>query len=236
MTADPAADTAPTLLRLLVQACAGTAALAFALFGGAGTLAWGAGWTFIALFVGSALAIGLWLRRADPALLEARLRSPFTPAQRPRDRAVMAAITVAFWLWLAAMALDARRLAWSHVPAALQGVGAAFITLAFAGWARVLRENTFAAITIELQSARGHRVVSSGPYAVVRHPMYAWALLLVAGTPLLLGSWWGLLGLPLFAALLVARLRGEEALLADGLAGYREYMAKVRWRLLPGLW
>lgn len=232
----PGAAPAPTLLRLLVQAGAGTAALAFALFGGAGTLAWAAGWAFVALFVGSALAIGLRLRRTDPALLDARLRSPFAPAQRLRDRAVMAAITLAFWLWLAAMALDARRLAWSHVPAVLQGLGGALVAGAFAGWARVLRENTFAAITIEVQSARGHRVVSSGPYAVVRHPMYAWALLFVAGTPLLLGSWWGLLGLPVFAALLVARIRGEEALLADGLAGYREYMATVRRRLLPGVW
>lgn len=66
--------------------------------------------------------------------------------------------------------------------------------------------------------------------------MYAWALLLAAGAPLLIGSWWGLLGLPVFAALLAARIRGEGALLADGLAGYREYTAKVRWRLVPGVW
>jgi len=79
-------------------------------------------------------------------------------------------------------------------------------------------------------------VASTGPYAVVRHPMYACALLFFIGTPLLLGSLWGLLGLVVFVPLLAARALGEEAVLLEGLPGYRDYAAKVRFRLLPGVW
>jgi len=134
------------------------------------------------------------------------------------------------------MAVDARRFGWSHTPLWAQVFGAALIMGAFYGWVRVLRANRFAAVTVRLQKERGQTVISTGPYAVVRHPMYAYALLLMIGSPLLLGSVWGLLGLVLFIPLLAARLLGEETMLMDGLPGYREYAAKVRFRILPGVW
>jgi protein-S-isoprenylcysteine O-methyltransferase Ste14 len=99
---------------------------------------------------------------------------------------------------------------------------------------RVFRENTFTAGTIEI--AEQQTVVSTGPYAVVRHPMYAGALILLLGTPLALGSWWDLLSLFPMTAVLVARLLDEEEYLARGLRGYREYCQKVRFRLLPFVW
>jgi protein-S-isoprenylcysteine O-methyltransferase Ste14 len=89
---------------------------------------------------------------------------------------------------------------------------------------------------VRLQKERGQTVISTGPYAVVRHPMYAYAVLLMIGAPLLLGSLWGLMGLVLFIPLLAARTLGEEVMLMEGLPGYREYAAKVRFRLLPGVW
>ena len=108
--------------------------------------------------------------------------------------------------------------------------------LAFWGWALVRRANTFASVTVRVQPERRQTVISTGPYAVVRHPMYAEALLFMIGTPLLLGSLWGLAGLALFLPLIAARAIGEEAVLMEGLPGYREYAARVRSRLLPGLW
>jgi protein-S-isoprenylcysteine O-methyltransferase Ste14 len=107
---------------------------------------------------------------------------------------------------------------------------------AFYGWIGVLRANSFAAVTVRLQKERGQTVISTGPYAVVRHPMYSYAVLLMIGAPLLLGSLWGLLGVVVLLPLLAARALGEEVMLMDGLPGYREYAAKVRFRLLPGVW
>jgi protein-S-isoprenylcysteine O-methyltransferase Ste14 len=115
-------------------------------------------------------------------------------------------------------------------------LGGTLIGLAFWGWAEVLRVNSFAVTTIELQGARGQAVVDSGPYALVRHPMYAFALLLMIGAPLLLGSVWGLAWILAFIPLLAARALGEEAMLRQGLEGYDDYARKVRFRLLPGVW
>ncbi len=96
--------------------------------------------------------------------------------------------------------------------------------------------NSFAATTIRLQTERGQTVIATGPYAVVRHPLYASTLLFMVGAPLLLGSLWGLLGLAVFIPLLGARALSEEALLTPNLAGYADYVRKVRFRLVPGVW
>jgi protein-S-isoprenylcysteine O-methyltransferase Ste14 len=148
----------------------------------------------------------------------------------------MSAILVVFIGWFGFMAVDARRCGWSHTPLWAQALGAALIVGAFYGWVGVLRANSFAAVTVRLQEERGQTVISTGPYAVVRHPMYAYAVLLMIGAPLLLGSLWGLMGVVLLLPLLAARALGEEVMLLDGLPGYREYAAKVRLRLLPGVW
>ena len=210
--------------------------VALLLFVPAGTLAWPEAWIFLGIFAGCGLATGVWLSRVDPDLLAERMKSPLRAGQRRRDRVIIAVMMGAMAGWLVFMALDARRFAWSDVPFWAQVLGAAMIVVAFVGWAAVLRANRFAVTTVRLQEERGQTVISSGPYAVVRHPMYAFALFLLVGTPLLLGSFWGLLGLAFFVPLLALRALGEEALLMDGLAGYRDYAARVRYRLLPGLW
>jgi protein-S-isoprenylcysteine O-methyltransferase Ste14 len=211
-------------------------ALCLLLFGPAWTFAWPQAWIFLLIFDACSLAVGLWLRKANPALAADREKSPLGANQAPRDQAVMAAILLFFVVWLAFMALDARRLHWSHTPVWAQAVGAALIVATFAGWAQVLAANSFATTTVRVQDERGQTVISTGPYAVVRHPMYAYALLLLIGTPLLLGSLWGLLGAVFALPLLGARALGEEAVLIDGLAGYRDYAARVRFRLVPGVW
>lgn len=223
------------LLRMVVRSLVGTVSLGSLLVLPAGRLTWPQAWGFLALFIGGGLATGVWLHKADPGLLAERMRSPFDAAQRPRDRAVMAAVLVVCAAWLVAMGLD-ERFGWSRTPAWAQALGAALIVAAFCGFVWVLRVNSFAAVAVRVQAERGQTVVSDGPYALVRHPMYAFGLLLMAGVPLLLGSAWGLLGLLVFLPLLVARALGEEAVLMEGLPGYREYARKVRARLLPGIW
>jgi protein-S-isoprenylcysteine O-methyltransferase Ste14 len=229
--------TLSTIIRsMILQTLGALAGAGVLLFLPAGTLAWPQGWVFLALFFGLSQATGLWLLRKDPALLAARMKSPLSREQAPRDRAVIVAILVCFLAWIVFMALDARRFGWSHTPLWVQVLGGSLIAAAFWGWTEVLRVNSFAATTIELQEERGQTVIASGPYALVRHPMYAFALLLMVGTPLLLGSAWGLLWLVVFAPLLAARALGEEAMLTAGLPGYADYARKVRFRLVPGVW
>jgi protein-S-isoprenylcysteine O-methyltransferase Ste14 len=138
--------------------------------------------------------------------------------------------------WLVLMALDAVRFRWSQVPLWAQALGAILIALCMYMAYLVFRENSFAAPTVKMQTERGHRVVTSGPYAYVRHPMYAGALLYFIGTPLLLGSWYGLAAAPLMVAILAVRAVKEERMLAEELAGYRGYAARVRYRLVPWVW
>lgn len=221
---------------LIIQSVAGFVLAALLLFLSAGTWAWPQGWAFLLLFTACSVVTDVWLLRRDPALLAARMRSPLAAGQRWRDRAVMTLILVAFIGWLAFMALDARRFGWSQAPSWAQALGAGLIVAAFWGWFRVLRANSFAATTIQLQRDRGQTVISTGPYAVVRHPMYASSLLLMLGAPLMLGSLWGLAALVVFVPLLAARALSEEALLLAGLPGYADYARKVRYRLAPGIW
>jgi hypothetical protein len=115
--------------------------------------------------------IGVWLKKTDPGLLAARMKSPISADQKFSDRAVMSAILVVFIGWFGFMAVDARRYGWSHTPLWAQALGAALNVGAFYGWVGVLRANSFAAVMVRLQEERGQTVISAGPYAVVRHPM-----------------------------------------------------------------
>jgi len=224
------------LVRMIVHTCVFAGVLAVLLFLPAGTVEWPQGWIFIALFVGCSEATGVWLLETDPDLLAARMKSPLSSDQKPGDRAVMAALFVVMAGWVVFMPLDAQRLRWSHTPVWAQALGALLILVAFIGWASVLKANRFASTQIRVQKERDQKVISSGPYAIVRHPMYAYVLPWMIGTPLLLGSLWGLLGIVLVLPLLAARTLGEENLLFEDLPGYREYAQKVRYRLFPGLW
>jgi protein-S-isoprenylcysteine O-methyltransferase Ste14 len=224
------------MLKAVVQNLVFAVVFALLLFLPAGTWAWPQGWIFLALFFGCSQATGLWLRKADPALLAERMKSPFSADQRPRDRAAIMAIFVVLCVWLVFMPLDARRFGWSHTPLWAQVIGAVLIVGAFCGWITVLRANRFASVKVRVQHERGQTVASTGPYAIVRHPMYSYVLLLLIGTPLLLGSLWGLLGVVVAGPLMAVRALGEESVLMDGLPGYREYTDKVRFRLIPGVW
>ncbi|MCI4589846.1 isoprenylcysteine carboxylmethyltransferase family protein [Sphingobium sp. BYY-5] len=226
----------PMLAQLLIRSLSGAVFMALLLFLPAGTWAWPQGWAYLLLFIGYSLATGLWLWKRDPQLLAGRMQSPLSSDQRPGDRMTFGVLLIVFCAWFIFIAFDARRYGWSHGPLWAQLVGAALLLWSFWGWTAVLRANSFAAVNVRVQGERDQTVISTGPYAAVRHPMYAYCIPYAIGTPLMLGSLWGLLGLIPFLAIIVIRLIGEETVLREGLAGYSDYAAKVRFRLLPGIW
>jgi protein-S-isoprenylcysteine O-methyltransferase Ste14 len=219
-----------------VKAVLWIAAMGAVLFLSAGTLEWRGAWIFMAEFVAASLAVTLWLAWRDPGLLKERMGGPFQKGQAAGDKVFMASFMVAWHGWLVLMALDARRWRLSQVPEALSDVGAVLILVGFVVVWLVFRENSFAAPVVRIQKERGQHVVSTGPYRIVRHPMYAGATLYLVGMPLLLGSWLGLLALPLLLGALAVRVRIEERALLDDLPGYRDYAKRVRYRILPGVW
>lgn len=226
--------TAAEMLRGVVSQVILTAVFIALLFGPAGTLAWPPGWAFLVLFAVCSQALGIWLLRTDPELLKRRMASPLGGGQTPRDRAIAAAIFVTVAIWLAFLGLDGGRLRLAPTPFWAKALGVALIIAAFWGWARVLAANRYAAITVGVMA--GQEVASTGPYAVVRHPMYALTPLLIIGGGLITGSLWSLAFLVPAEALLAARTLGEEQVLMAGLKGYPAYAAKVRWRLIPWVW
>jgi protein-S-isoprenylcysteine O-methyltransferase Ste14 len=220
---------------LLLQNTVLVVAIGALLFAAAGTLQWPAAWVFLAISAILGTACGLWLARTDPALLAERLRPTFQADQPAADKKFMLAFAAAVLVWLLAIGLDRRAHA-SGVPLLLQALGLAMYLLSTALIMWVFRENSFAAPVVKVQAARHHRVVSSGPYSIVRHPMYSGVMLFFLGASLLLGSWWGLAIAPLFVALFAVRARIEERALVEGLPDYADYAARVRYRLVPGLW
>jgi len=227
---------AGVLARLIVRSILWIALMGVLLFWPAGTWRWPQGWAFLAIFTICSALFCIWLYRRDPALLAARANFVVQEGQARWDQVFMACAVLAWNIWLAFMAADARRWHLSHMPVWLNVAGGLLVMAGFAATVPVFRANTFAAPVVRVQQERGQRVIDTGPYARVRHPMYAAALLYLIGMPLLLGSWYGLAVLPLLILGLVPRMVLEERTLARELPGYADYLARVRWRLLPYVW
>jgi protein-S-isoprenylcysteine O-methyltransferase Ste14 len=202
------------------------------LFAAAGTLHYWQAWQFLAVFFGAALAITAYLAEHDPALLRRRLAGGPTAEPETGQKIIMVFASMGFLGLLLVPALD-HRFGWSSVAVPAVIAGDILIAAGFAMVLSVFKENTFASARIEI--AEKQQVVTTGPYALVRHPMYAGAFLYLLGMPLALGSYWGLLALIPMTAVIVWRLFDEEALLARGLPGYADYLRSVRWRLIPGI-
>jgi len=223
------------IAQLLLQDSIFVVALGALLFASAGTLDWPAAWVFLVVSAIIGPACGLWLAKTDPALLAERLRPTFQADQPAADKKFMLAFAVATLIWLVAIGLDRRAQA-SDVPLVLHVLGLAMYLLSTALIMWVFRANSFAAPVVKVQAERHHRVISTGPYAFVRHPMYSGVMLFFVGVPLLLGSWWGLAIAPVFVVLFAIRAGIEERALVEGLPDYADYAARVRYRLVPGLW
>ncbi len=203
----------------------------------AGDWRWLPGWIVGGWFVAVGASTMAWLARKDPGLLEERFRKPGTGGQSRRDQIMIYLVTVGFVAWIVLMPLDARRFHWSpRLPLAAGLAGVACLTLSWLLLFRAFADNPFGSALVRVQRERGHRVVTTGVYGWVRHPMYLGATLMFVGGPLVAGSLAALaVGLALIV-LLAVRSLDEEALLTRELTGYEEYRRRVRYRLLPFVW
>lgn len=209
------------------------AALALLILLPAWSLGYWQGWLLWLHFCAWCFGLTFYFLKRDPALVERRMKAGARAEELASQKRIQAFNSVGFLALFLISTLDAR-FGWSSMPLAGVAIGHGLVALGFLIIAIALKENSFAAATVTV--AEGQRIVSTGPYAVIRHPMYAGALILLTGIPPALGSWWGLFVLPLLVAGLIARLTDEERHLAAHLAFYAEYRRRVRHRLAPGLW
>ncbi|HXY58383.1 MAG TPA: isoprenylcysteine carboxylmethyltransferase family protein [Methylocystis sp.] len=207
-----------------------TAAMAALLFLPAGTLRYWQAWAYLAVFFGAGGTITAYLIRRDRALLERRLSGGPFAEKEPAQKIIMTFMSLGSIALLVVPALD-RRFGWSETSAVLALAGELLFLLGYYVVFLTFRENSFAAATIGV--FRDQRVIATGPYALVRHPMYAGALVYCAATPLALGSLWGLLAVAAVAPFMLWRIVNEEEILLRRLPGYADYCARVRWRLIP---
>jgi protein-S-isoprenylcysteine O-methyltransferase Ste14 len=220
-------------IRTIMTAVIGVLVLGAIIFGSAGTLSYWQGWAFIIVFTISTNIIGIYLAIKDPALLKRRVKVGPGAETRPAQKALISLAMIGCVGLLVVSVLD-HRFGWSDVSGWLSVLGNLLVALGLMIDLVVFRENTYGASTI--RKMEGQTVISTGPYAVVRHPMYVGVLIMTIGAPLALGSWWGLAFLLLNAPILVMRILDEEAMLREELAGYADYANKVPHRLVPGLW
>jgi protein-S-isoprenylcysteine O-methyltransferase Ste14 len=216
--------------RALWWSILGSLAMAAFVFIPAGTLNYWQGWLFLAVFAAASGATTVYLAVHDPALLERRMTGK---EKEGNQRIIQGFLFVAFIGLLVVSALD-HRLGRSVVPWPVSILGDVLIVVSFFLIFLVFRENSFGGSTIRI--AEDHKVISTGPYALVRHPMYAAALPMLIGIPLALGSWWGLLVVAVFVPALVWRIIDEERFLLQNLPGYAEYARRVRYHLIPYVW
>lgn len=207
--------------------------LALLIFGSAGTLRYWQGWVYWTLFGVTSVATALYFTRTDPALVERRLKVGPTAEPRPIQRWIQTVTSLSLLTIYIVAGLD-RRFGWSTMPAAMAWVGNALVVGSNLAIFLVLRANSYAAATIRVET--GQPVISTGPYAIVRHPMYAAATIMFLETPFALGSYRALWPAVLVVAAMMVRLLDEEKVLSAELPGYDEYRRKVRWRIFPFVW
>jgi protein-S-isoprenylcysteine O-methyltransferase Ste14 len=210
-----------------------TAVMAVLILIPAGTLRYWQAWLYLTVFFLASMLITLYLMKNDPALLERRMRGGPTAEVRRSQRVIMLFLSIGFIGLIVLPAFD-RRFGWSAMPDAVAIAGDVLTAIGFFLIALVYRENTFTSATIQV--TKDQTVISTGPYAIVRHPMYFGALFYLVGTPLALGSYWGLLVFVAIVPFLIWRIFDEEHTLAQELPGYTEYQRRVRHRLIPMIW
>lgn len=211
----------------------GVAILGLLLFLPAGTLNYWQAWLLIAVFVPGSIATGVYLALYDPELLERRKQAGPWAETRPAQKIAISILIVGFLGAFVLSALD-YRFGWSAVPAAVSLAASVLAAIGLYITFLVVRENSFSSANIKV--FKDQKVIATGPYALVRHPMYSGTLLLALASPVALGSWWGLLPALLCVPMLVWRIVDEEKLLHAELPGYSDYTKRVRYRLLPLVW
>lgn len=196
----------------------------------AGSLRFWNGWLLIGLLFVPMLILGVVLFIKAPKLLRKRLNAKEKSADQ---QGVVAVSGLMFFGGFIVAGLD-HRLSWSAVPDWVVIAASAVFLISYALYAEVMRENAYLSRTIEVQE--GQRVIDTGLYGIVRHPMYAVTLWLFLAIPLILGSWYALILFVIYPAVIAVRIRGEEKLLEEELPGYKEYKKKVKYRMIPFIW
>ena len=218
------------LLNALLKFFCGVLLVGLLIFLPAGTLAFAQGWLLMGLLFGPMFIAGLIMLRKSPDFLARRLD---VKEKRSAQQGVVKLSGLMFIAGFLVAGLDFR-FGWSDMPGAVTVIAAVLFLLAYLLYAEVMRENAYLSRTIRVEE--GQTVVSTGLYAIVRHPMYMATLLLFLMIPLVLGSWWALIPFAFYPAIIISRLKDEEELLTRELAGYAEYKEKVKYRILPFIW
>lgn len=221
------------LLQTLATLVGGSLFLGLLLFLPAGTFNYWQAWVFIVVFMVTMSVFGIYFSITDPALVERRKQAGPTAEQSMLQKIVITILFIGLSALPVLSALD-RRFGWSEMPPLVSWIGNALLVLSFIMFTFVFNVNSYGASTIRVE--QDQKVISTGPYALVRHPMYDGALVMVVGIALALGSWWALALLAITIPVLVIRILDEEKVLAKDLPGYTEYEQKVRYRLVPYLW
>lgn len=196
----------------------------------AGTFDYWEAWVYLGVLLIPMFATSSYLLRRDPELLARRMRQKEPQAAQ---QLIVTVFAVMFTAILLVPGLD-YRYGWSSVPLPLVLLGDALVLLGYVLFILVMRENRYASRTVEVE--KNQKVITSGPYALIRHPMYLAATLIYVASPLALGSYWGLIPAVILPVLLGVRIRGEERFLHEHLEGYTAYTKKTRHRLIPGIW
>jgi len=205
-------------------------ALGFMFFLPAWTFNYWQAWVYmLILFIPMSVLIR-YLYKHDPALLERRMR------MKERQKTQKLIIALSFLFFLPAFVIPGFdvRLGWSNVPFMVVVIADIVVILGYLMFALVLKTNSYASRVVEVE--KGQKVITTGPYAMVRHPMYLASLILYGFSPLALGSYWAMIPVVLLVPLIVARIKGEEKELLENLEGYKEYVMKTKYRLVPGVW
>lgn len=219
-----------TIINMLISGSFGMVVFGLLLFASAGTFNHWQAWAFLAVVGLSGWISSIYFLRTNPEAIRRRLPTAET---RPVQKVIAAVVFLTWASMLVLSALD-HRFGWSSVPLAISLIGYVLVAVGIAGVGLVLAQNSHAAVTVRVEASQ--QLVSTGLYGAVRHPMYTCNAFLLVGTPLALGSYWGLVFLiPAFLVFAV-RIRDEEKLLQEQLDGYPDYMQKVRYRLVPGVW
>jgi protein-S-isoprenylcysteine O-methyltransferase Ste14 len=216
-----------------ISSILGLIGLILLLFLSAGTLDYWQAWVFLGIFITTSLVPGIFLSRIDPAAMERRRHAGPKAESRPVQKAVITGTMASFAALLVVSGLD-RRFGWSQVPVAISVIGDVLVVTGLGVAMLVVFQNRYAAATITVEE--GQPLVSTGLYAIVRHPMYSASVVMMVGMALALASYCALLVVAIGIALLIVRILDEEKMLSEQLTGYSDYMHKVRYRLLPPAW
>jgi len=222
-------------IRIVIRFAVAVIALSAAFFGSAGTFSWPEAWVYMIVQFSFSAVLTLWLKQHNPDLLNERMIF-LKKSAKVWDKVIVLICTVVCVPYLVLPGLDAVRYHWSNVPLPVKVTGFIGIFVSFVLIFLVMRENTYLWRVVEIQKERGHKVITTGPYQYVRHPMYVGVIIMFICLPLALGSLLALIPGTALTALIIIRIYLEEKMLLAELQGYKTYMDRVRYRLIPGIW